>query len=409
MQASPIRVYREIRDAYLRYYDTAFWLRDSGIRAERRALLERPGVVFADPLLEAVLPYDSGPSLRETGAKSGLSEQIIEQLAQMLFRKDGSFKLREHQARALAVSLATRPEEPRNVVVTAGTGSGKTECFLLPILARLLIETAGQSARSELHRWWDPATGEGKWRHARTNDGREAAVRAMILYPTNALVEDQIARLRRAVAIGRKVERGSNLYCGRYTGATLGSGGVPAASRDSRVREVAQELRAMEAERDGIASDDLDLLSQFPDPRQGELLTRWDMIAAPPDILVTNYSMLNVMLMRDRETPLFGHTRQWLSADPTRCFTLVIDELHTYRGTHGTEVALIVRNVLRRLGLSPDSPQLRCIATSASLDAQAGAAYVEEFFGVPGRSFEIVPGVQRAIAKRPPLSRTEFE
>ncbi len=409
MQPSPIRVFREIRDAYLRYYDTAFWLRDPRIRAERRALLETPGVVFADPLIETVLPYDAGPSLRETGAKIGLSMEVIERLAQMLFRKDANFRLRDHQARALAVSLGRRPAEPRNVVVTAGTGSGKTECFLLPILARLLVETAGRSARSEVYRWWDLGTSDENWRHARTNDGREAAVRAMILYPTNALVEDQIARLRRAITIGRKVDGGSNLYFGRYTGATLGSGSVPTAVRNSRVREVAEELRAMESEKDGIASDDLDLLSQFPDPRQGELVTRWDMIGAPPDILVTNYSMLNVMLMRDREAPLFELTQQWLREDPSRCFTLVIDELHTYRGTQGTEVALIVRNVLRRLGLSPDSTQLRCIATSASLDPEAGAAYVEEFFGVPRSSFEVIPGVQRAMTRRPPLSRAEFE
>jgi DEAD/DEAH box helicase domain-containing protein len=409
MPPSPIRVYREIRDAYLRYYDTAFWLRDYGIRGERRELLETPGVVFADLLIEPVMPYDPGPSLRETGASIGLPGRVIEPLAQMLFRAEGSFRLREHQARALVVSLTRQTSQPRNVVVTAGTGSGKTECFLLPIFARLLVESAGWPLAAPLHRWWDSSAQDQSWRPARGNDRREAAVRAMILYPTNALVEDQIARLRRAISIAREIDVGSSLYFGRYTGATIGSGAMPAGGGGARVREGAQELREMEAERDGIASDDLDLLSQFPDPRSGELLTRWDMIACPPDILVTNYSMLNVMLMRDREEQLFERTRAWLDADASRCFTLVIDELHTYRGTQGTEVALIVRNVLRRLGLSPDSPQLRCIATSASLDPQAGGEYVEQFFGVPRSTFEVIPGVQRVIVKRPPLSRSEFE
>src|SRR5262249_54993570 len=157
------------------------------------------------------------------------------------------------------------------------------------------------------------------------------------------------------------------------------------------------------------ASKDLDLLSQFSDPRTGELLTRWDMVATPPDVLVTNYSMLNVMLMRDREEQLFRQTQQWLAADPFRCFTLVIDELHTYRGTQGSEVALIIRNLLRRLGLQPDSPQLRCIATSASLDHETGEDYVQQFFGVNRATFEIIPGAQSAAVVRPRLPRERFE
>ena len=135
-----------------------------------------------------------------------------------------------------------------------------------------------------------------------------------------------------------------------------------------------------------------DITCQFLDPRGGELLTRWDMLASPPDILVTNYSMINVMLMREREAPIFEATRRWLAADQERCFTLVVDELHAYRGTQGTEVAFIVRSLLRRLGLSPDSPQLRLVATSASLEGDAGRQFAEQFFGVAADTFEVVPG-----------------
>ncbi len=72
--------------------------------------------------------------------------------------------------------------------------------------------------------------------------------------------------------------------------------------------------------------------------------SRWDMQDNPPDILVTNYVMLNIMLMREAETPIFNQTREWLQADPSHVFHLVVDELHTYRGTAGTEVAyLLVR------------------------------------------------------------------
>ena len=73
---------------------------------------------------------------------------------------------------------------------------------------------------------------------------------------------------------------------------------------------------------------------------------------APPDILITNYSMLNIMLMRDIEDQIFAATRRWLE-DPANVFHLVVDELHTYRGTPGTEVGYILRVLYERLGLNP--------------------------------------------------------
>ena len=107
------------------------------------------------------------------------------------------------------------------------------------------------------------------------------------------------------------------------------------------------------------------------------------MVETPPDILVTNYSMLNAMLMREHEEAIFEQTRDWLDASPRNVFTLVVDELHLYRGTQGSEVAMVVRNLLGRLGLEPASPQLRIIATSASLAADSsGLEYLEQFFGV---------------------------
>ncbi|MGD9753601.1 MAG: Zn-binding domain-containing protein, partial [Acidimicrobiia bacterium] len=86
-------------------------------------------------------------------------------------------------------------------------------------------------------------------------------------------------------------------------------------------------------------------------------------------------------------------TKDWLQEDPTHTFSLVVDELHLYRGTSGSEVAMVVRNLLHRLGLAPSSPQLRCIATSASLDANAaGLAYLSQFFGLEPRSFFVTAG-----------------
>ena len=84
-----------------------------------------------------------------------------------------------------------------------------------------------------------------------------------------------------------------------------------------------------------------DDLAQFADPRAHEMLTRWDMIAAPPDVLVTNYSMLNAMLMREVEQPMFDATARWLRAsaserpDPGRRRAAPVPGHAGQRGRHG--------------------------------------------------------------------------
>jgi DEAD/DEAH box helicase domain-containing protein len=410
LNPTPTAVYRSIQEAYLRYYDTAFWLRSPGLMRERTHLLERPGFVFTDVLVEPVLPYGSTASIADVCRQAGLGREPADALGAMLFGADGSFKLRPHQATALELSLRDGAQPDRNVIVTAGTGSGKTEAFLLPVFARLLAEAPRWPTGGPPHRWWDHELSEVPWKDVRSTEKRPAAVRAMVLYPTNALVEDQVSRLRRAVRNLRE-NGGPKLWFGRYTGATLGGQELPLDKKDrQRKEDVAREMRGMIRERASLNEPDPDLLSQFSDPREGELLTRWDMVASPPDILVTNYSMLNVMLMRDVEEPLFRATRDWLANDQRNVFTLVVDELHLYRGTQGSEVALIVRNLLNRLGLSGDSPQVRFIGTSASLEETSGGPeYLEQFFGASRASFKIVPGQPREVSADLPIDARPFE
>ncbi len=408
MTVQPTAVYEAIQDAYLRYYDTTFRVRDAGVAAERKKVLTAPGVIFTDPVLEAVMPFEPGRTIAEVCKTAGVP-RVAERLARAVFDAGPEFTLYDHQAKSLQASLSQSP--PFNPVVTAGTGSGKTESFLLPVFARLFAEADrdGWGDDADEFRWWAPSI-SGSWRPSRSpSTSRPAAMRAMLLYPTNALVEDQVTRLRRVVRLAA-ADGGQQFYFGRYTGATIGSGNLPDRMSRDIVQNAATDLSGMESEVDAIAAnaEDPDLVFEFPDPRHGEMLTRWDMISAPPDILVTNYSMLNVILMRAREDNIFQSTRAWLQADARNVFTLVVDELHQHRGTAGSEVALVVRNLLDRLGLSPESPQLRCIGTSASLDGEAGRRYLEEFFGIDRTWFEVIPGKLAAVPPVPKLERSDF-
>ena len=145
--------------------------------------------------------------------------------------------------------------------------------------------------------------------------------------------------------------------------------------------------------------------------------SRWDMQETPPDILITNYSMLNIMLMRTLEADIFAKTKQWLAGDPylakkvpepTRRFFLVIDELHAYRGTPGTEVAYILRLLLNRLGLGIDSRQLVILTTSASISESAtdSRKFLREFFGRD--RFHIIAGRQELPEGNPRLRMNQY-
>ena len=98
-----------------------------------------------------------------------------------------------------------------------------------------------------------------------------------------------------------------------------------------------------------------------------ELWTRQEMQEHAPDILVTNYSMLEYMMLRPIERSIFNQSREWLAADPRNQLLLVLDEAHMYRGVGGAEVGLLIRRLISRLGVTRD--RVRCILTSASFGA----------------------------------------
>ena len=305
--------------------------------------------------------------------------------------------------------------EQRSLVVITGTGSGKTECFLLPILGKLALEACEKS----------------------TQFGSSPAVRAMVLYPMNALVNDQLGRLRLMFGDSRIVAKFKN-WAGRparfarYTSRTLYPGVRDEGKDQDRLspighyyvrnleiaegtssavheQEAAKNL-VSELKRRGKWPAKPDLVSwygkkgtRWRDPKNGqfkrcvtlpddpELITRHEVQEAPPDILITNYSMLEYMLMRPLERPIFDLTRAWLSANPHEKFLLVVDEAHLYRGAAGAEVALLIRRLRMRLGITPE--RLQVICTSASFkDPDDALKFGSQLSGKDIKDFSIVQG-----------------
>jgi DEAD/DEAH box helicase domain-containing protein len=583
----PIGSFERIRELYISYLDTAFRIGDEYVARERRSLLRRHGNLCTEPLVEPIPRYESDQVegrprtfddiYADTEILLGFDEPsrraFVELVLAGLFpsrpREDrdariplqriARFPPYRHQVQMLARGV--RPATPG--VVTSGTGSGKTESFLLPLLARIAREavTWPEPGASYLNRrWWhdddhrpyskeddkgrlvarysaipasrrplqdDPLRSPFVAHRQGENAGRPAAVRAIILYPMNALVEDQLVRLRKALdsrearqVMDARFSR-NRIFFGRYTGATpvtghhdhpgfrtllatpkrnvTGSvyfpdhkhadpdtghvdlGDVRATELERKQRrleelfdsqvalersQIQARLHSLDREsqerladllrqrvaqpgtvdsrtfidlalqsgkrsEDGLRQDFLAwvgrdpteeegvglrgvLLSQrdadaapsalasddspfiFPSVDGSEMTNRWDMQQHPPDILITNVSMLGAMLNREVEESIFERTREWLK-EPGSYFYLVMDELHLQRGAAGTEVAYLIRLLLHRLGLTTIDEQrkkVHILASSASLpaspteQAERSAKYLWDMFG----PFGLPPG-----------------
>ena len=406
---NPLALFTKLREMYLRYLDSPLDIRYPDLSRERRQILDQDRRLWREPLMEPVPAYPSCGAdfatvmhgLLDSSWGPGAVDEVSNFLGPSLFRDPVSGVTRDpylHQRDAFRLSLS----ENRDVVVATGTGSGKTECFLVPILAYLVRESRQWSApepRSPAWDWWDDRHRTMRGRNPRyaprvaqrAHETRRAALRALLLYPLKALVEDQLMRLR--IALDGTAARtwldthrsGNRIYFGRYIGRTPIPGEINAANT-GRLRKELRDLA-----REGAAVAGSDAAPFFPTLDGSEMWSRWDMQEHPPDLLITNYSMLNIMLMRSLEAGIFDQTRAWLAADRSRTFHLVVDELHTYRGTPGTEVAYLLRVLLDRLGLDMNSRQLRIIASSASLEGGAtGVEFLEGFFAQPRSRFVVV-------------------
>lgn len=201
-------------------------------------------------------------------------------------------------------------EHPRSTIVATGTGSGKTECFLLPIVDAVL---------------------------RRHEEGKPQGIKAIVIYPMNALATDQSRRFAKICTKIRDAG-GPPLTVGLYTGAP---------------------------------GDDTRTMGETACITDHETLR-----AYPPDILLTNYKMLDYLLLRDADRALWKTT----TAETLRY--LVVDELHTFDGAQGTDLACLIRRLRDHLGIEDG---LACVGTSATLGGGEASAllrrYAAEVFG----------------------------
>lgn len=446
----PIGSFETIKENFIRYVKTAFGTRFDGVEKERYDLLNYDKVLFRKPWIEPLPDYvssgkkindltleDLGNALNETEANT-FKELVNTGLV-------GNFPLHSHQAEMLKQALLGN-----NCIITSGTGSGKTESFLLPLFAQLSKEltnwTSPNQQSSSINTWWRENGGLSARQivntsnftlsndvRQRNHETRKAGVRALILYPMNALVEDQMSRLRKALDSDdtrewlSKNPNGNAIYFGRYNGSSPVAGELKKIKDDgtfaintNKVNQLKEQLQQIETDSNRVAqyiqqtgksgSEAKDLKSFFQRLDGAEMRSRFDMQVAPPDIMITNYSMLSIMLMRDIDKGIFDETKRWLTESKNNIFHLIIDELHLYRGTQGTEVAYLLKLVLNRLGLHPHHSQLRILASSASLEAGDAASknFVCDFFGVShehfNQKFKIIEGKNNPIT---PFQETE--
>jgi hypothetical protein len=340
----PIAAVEQPRQDFIRYLLTAYPLRDRHLRYALKQQLEQPGTVWQHPYLEGSQPYKPASSVNAL-----VNQKVLHPEMGTLF-VPSQRPLYEHQEKAVKAVI----QDKQNIVVATGTGSGKTECFLLPMLDMLLKE------ETEL-----------------LNSG----VRALILYPMNALVNDQVKRLRKLLCRQTTVK----IKFGFYTSRTE-------TKKDKAIDALYQEFTAYESKELEELFTETEITNLKLNSREKlidraidktlkvQCLSREEIWEKPPHILVTNYSMLEHMLIRPKErNEIFGVSTSTFKM-------LVVDEAHTYNGSTGSEVSMLLQRLKVAIGIEKPG-QIRCIATSASLgDASVDKQvlqFAQDFFHEP--------------------------
>lgn len=297
----------------------------------------------------------------------------------------------------------------KDLFISTGTGSGKTECFLWPIMAKCIEE-----ARN------------------RPTIFKKNAVRTLIIYPMNALVSDQLARFRNIMGrdefmkIFTQDTHATRIpHFGMYTGRTSYAG-IPKPNENKKLAEAYRcryliDESATEAEKiqqqkriDGLKRinkyparygengmeifiEHLEQNIHMPSSYDAELITRFEVQQCPPDILVTNYSMLEYMLMRKLESNIWDSTKEWLHESEDNRLLIVLDEAHMYRGSAGGEIAFLLDRLFDRLEIIADDVQF--ILTTASMpdDEKARNEFYEGLTGKKAQECIFLTGAKEKL------------
>lgn len=324
---NPITLAQTVEERYQSYLKTMFYFRDPVLR-ESFAQALAAGHLSNGPFLEATPIFKKGDTPRE------LFTQLLGTVPDKGFLDaiEGERPLHLHQHRAIE-----RVAQGHNVIVATGTGSGKTEAFLYPILLHLYREhQAGKLG---------------------------AGVRALILYPMNALANDQRDRLDAICKNLERVHSSFGFTFGQYIGETPEGASITRRGGNTIL---------------------------------GELKTRAEIRDTPPHILLTNYSMLEYLLIRPNDHPLFD-----ARSAPHWTF-LVLDEAHLYRGARGIEMSMLIRRLKQRLREGGRVGEFRCIATSATLasqddDKRTVADFASKLFDEPFTEQDVIFGETQVV------------
>ncbi|TAX24987.1 DEAD/DEAH box helicase [Rhizobium leguminosarum] len=389
------------------YIEAQYHIRNESLIQERRLLLDEPGSVAQMPYVESTPVYELGTPYRELD----LPPVVRDALTELGDMKVGLHpRPYVHQASALTTFFG-RPY--KDLIVATGTGSGKTESFLMPVIGTLVQEGQDRPATASM-----------------------PGCRALLLYPMNALVNDQLSRIRRLFGTAEASSvisrgRGRPVRFASYTGRSPYPGPRSNDRDTGRIEPLFNDFYLPLLNNGSMAK--LQEIGQWPakdmvafysedqvevktgrsgkqrksrnwkyrlitQPGDRELMTRHESQIACPDLLITNYSMLEYMLMRPIERPIFQQTRDWLKADERNELTIVLDEAHMYRGAGGAEVALLIRRLIARLDVPRE--RVRFILTSASLgdgptvleDVKGFAASLTGLAQDSSLTFEVVTG-----------------
>jgi ATP-dependent helicase YprA (DUF1998 family) len=334
---NPILYTEKVLSDFLKYQLTTYPFADTDLHEQMKQLLNleqtRHTPLFKGPYITLSRIFQEGCPISQL-----VSEKILHPHLPNLIPYPILYGHQETAIRAIANNQTT--------LVSTGTGSGKTECFLYPIISHCL-NLKDQNAP------------EG--------------ITAVIVYPMNALAEDQLGRLRELLA-------GTGISFGMYVGKT------PQNPADATGKRLPQGASAKDYQK-AIAQSTRKKTTQTIYPPE-ERVSRQEMRQKPPRILLTNIKQLELLLTRQQDVELFNNVQLKY---------LVFDEAHTFTGISGAETACLIRRL--KTFCQYQNPQLNlnpiCIATSATITdpekgKEAGAEFSARFFGVNAKNVALV-------------------